>query len=312
MSRWSWPDDLSFASPNLVGIPTQRSSDLFINYFRKDKKLGKGGFGETFKVSVLPALEQISPYFKAGEVYTLKLLNNVQDTMAVASEIEILRRLSLNTCQPNIVCYVGYITYPKERKVMILTEFIEGTGLKKHCEEEKCTTDDILSLVSQLILGLKFLHDNNIVHRDIKPDNILVTKDYKIVKYIDFGTSCYIENAGDELLLCDYEKVQMGTTAFLSPEIIDLLRVSPKGDISEIFKPADIWALGLTIYELIFGKQHPATKNIYNIPNEDFTIRELPSGDYPPSLLPMLNRMLEKDYTQRITIDECYKIIFQT
>lgn len=90
--------------------------------------------------------------------------------------------------------------------------------------------------------ALEYLHYNQVAHRDIKPDNILLTEDRRVCKLVDFGVSA-IAKPGD-----DRTESTVGTPAFRSPEMCTVKH----GKISTF--AADIWALGVTTYCMLTGR----------------------------------------------------------
>jgi serine/threonine protein kinase len=104
------------------------------------------------------------------------------------------------------------------------------------------TDDQIKDILRDVVLGLDYLHANNIVHRDIKPDNILVTED-KTCKITDFNVSVLLDEKSNG-------SNSTGTLYFNAPEIC-----GDEQDPNAIKgKPLDIWALGVTTYLLAFSK----------------------------------------------------------
>ena len=105
---------------------------------------------------------------------------------------------------------------------------------KKFFKEE-----DIQRIMRDLVIGLEYLHTNNMVHRDIKPQNIMLDEIGKS-KYGDFGTSIVLPDGVDEV--SDF----IGTHEFLAPECFGKEKYSAKMQ--------DIWALGATFYALTYQK----------------------------------------------------------
>lgn len=102
----------------------------------------------------------------------------------------------------------------------------------------KMSANDLLEIFMDIAYGLRFLHSKNIIHRDVKPENILMTSEYRI-KLADFGVS---------KIVCDCNPqahTSIGSLAYMSPEVY-LHR--PYG------KKCDIWALGLILYEIAMMK----------------------------------------------------------
>ena len=108
-------------------------------------------------------------------------------------------------------------------------------------------------MVKNLIAGLKEIHSQNVAHRDIKPDNIMIKRDTQVdgqfdIKYIDFGLACHDET-------CDTDKIT-GSLVYLAPEILYPKRVPGQTRFSlNALQIGDLWALGLSIFELIMGTE---------------------------------------------------------
>lgn len=122
----------------------------------------------------------------------------------------------------------------------IVMELVEGKTLKKHIKEKGfLKNDEVINISKQIALALKHAHNNHIVHRDIKPHNILITDDGR-VKVADFGiaraiTSSTITNTGNVI----------GSVHYFSPE-------QARGGFVD--EKSDIYSLGVTMYEMITGR----------------------------------------------------------
>ena len=118
-------------------------------------------------------------------------------------------------------------------------EFCEGLDLRKFIDEHRETNkliDEnlIYYFIIDICLGLQEIHKNNLIHRDLKPDNLFITKDENI-KIGDFGIAKQLNSVNE------YAKTQTGTMLYMAPEIINGQKYNTK---------VDIWALGCIIHEL--------------------------------------------------------------
>ncbi len=134
----------------------------------------------------------------------------------------------------------------------IATEFVEGLTLRQHMRQRLRLTE-ILDIAIQIASALVAAHAAGIVHRDIKPDNIMVRKD-GIVKVLDFGLAKLTEKqtpsfAGAEettmALLHTEPGAVLGTAAYMSPE---------QAEGREVDARSDIWSLGVVLYEMVTGR----------------------------------------------------------
>ncbi|KAI8819857.1 kinase-like domain-containing protein [Fimicolochytrium jonesii] len=146
-------------------------------------------------------------------------------------------------------------------------------------------------LFRQMILGIEYLHDHDIAHRDIKPDNMLLAEDGTL-KIVDFGVSEMFDPANDKV------KTSAGSPAFSAPEVC----APHNGNHSA--RACDVWAMGVTLYCILFGKLpfHGASiVDLFETIMKDEP--EIPSSTNPAES-DILHRLLEKDPEKRITIEQ--------
>ena len=146
--------------------------------------------------------------------------------------------------------------------------------------------------------ALKKLHDNGIMHRDIKPNNIFLNhtdeKDgERIAKLGDFGCSIFIQdNISDPI----------GTILYSSPEILQKIEYDER---------CDLWSFGVTLYELYFGiSPYGPNYNMNTIMDSLFAEKFLLKKTKIPSLDVLLHKLLTRDQAQRISFDEFFELVF--
>jgi hypothetical protein len=119
-------------------------------------------------------------------------------------------------------------------------EYVEGRPLDKYCDEDKLNLNDRLRLFQKLCGALEYLHQNHVIHRDLKPGNILVSRE-GVVKLLDFGIAKQLGPASLELTTAEGTPL---TPAYASPE-----QFSGRAD-----ERSDIYTLGVILYLMLTGK----------------------------------------------------------
>lgn len=219
---------------------------------------------------------------------------SVADKVAkrIENEVRIMRYL-MDYPHPNIVhCYDVVET---ESFAFLILEYCESGDLMnvmKSPVKEKY----VQFYICQLVQGIRFLNDHNIYHHDIKPKNVLLTMNRKVVKVADFGFAEIIDKAKDiPIVMC-------GSPLYMAPEIMN----RKEGDRADL--KTDLWSIGMLMYEMLFGI-HPfrssttlshlierVNREPIEIPPKHTTNRKI-SDD----CLDVLERLLEKDTDKRMS-----------
>ncbi len=212
------------------------------------EKLGEGGMGVVYK-----AQDTKLDRFVALKFLPAHLAASEQDKARFIQEAKSASALN----HPN-VCTIHDIA-DHEGQLFIVMEFVDGKSLKE--KKEQLAQKQILEIGVQVAEGLAAAHEKGIVHRDIKPDNIMIRKD-GIVQIMDFGLAkLYTSGSGSRLTKAG---TTMGTIGYMSPEQVQGMDVDHR---------TDIFSLGVVMYELLAGespfKGVHETAIMYEIVNVD-------------------------------------------
>ncbi|TDI73571.1 MAG: serine/threonine protein kinase [Bacteroidetes bacterium] len=246
-----------------------------VGQYRIIEQLGAGGMGIVYKahdtrLDRTVALKFLPPHLNSDETSKKRFIQEAR----AASALD----------HANI-CTIHDIDEDEDGKLYIVMSYYDGQTLKYVLDEGPVSVENAVLFGSQIAAGLARAHEAGIVHRDMKPANIMVTERGEI-KILDFGIAKLSEGI-------DLTKTgsTVGTAAYMSPE-------QAKGE--SVDRRSDIWSVGVLLYEMITGKQPfdgsyeaALIYGIVNAPHDPIDV-EMPDG-----LSELIDRCLSKDPKNR-------------
>jgi serine/threonine protein kinase/Tfp pilus assembly protein PilF len=248
-----------------------------ILHYKVVRKLGEGGMGEVYlaedtKLDRQVALKFLSQQFASDQSFKARFKREAQAAAA------------LN--HPNIIT-IHEVAEHQDRP-FIAMEFVEGESLKELTARKDLSVQKVIDLGIQISQGLAKAHQAGIVHRDVKPQNILIDKDGR-ARICDFG----LAKLRREVMLTR-TGTTVGTVAYMSPE---------QGQGKEVDQRSDIFSFGVVLYEMITGQlpfkgEHEAAI-VYSIVNETPEPLARYKANVPEELQKVVEKALRKDTDTR-------------
>lgn len=248
--------------------------------------LGKGSFGSAWLIQRNADRVQ----FVAKEIRLVGLKPSERES--AKNEIDVLRTLN----HPNITKYIDHFEY--KGSLFIVMEYANGGDLYMKIKERRgrlFSEKELLHYFSQICLALGYLHERRILHRDLKTQNVFLTKD-GIVKLGDFGISTVLRNT------YELKRTVCGTPYYFSPE---LCLSKPYNNKS------DVWALGCILYEMT------TLNHAFDGTNMKALVQKILKGIYPPinpcyssNLAKLISAMLQIDPHRRPNVTQILELPF--
>ncbi|KAF9232951.1 kinase-like domain-containing protein [Melanogaster broomeanus] len=322
-----------------------------VNQYLRSHRVGKGQHGEVWvcwdlsdnrREVAIKAVKRNNPRAEKLNLLRRKNLPTSPHTpltdklssleQKIRKEIAIMKKCR----HGHIVRLLEVIDDKLNERIYMVMEYLGGGEIKWRDEQNQpiLKVDQCRRICRDVILGLEYLHYQGIIHRDIKPANLLWTADRQMVKITDFGVSHF---SYAQRLAAAGRGQRAGTPPFLAPEVIaeysnqshrSILRAPIKCSSAvphhrqPITKAIDVWALGVTLYCLLFGHipfraMDSSEYVLYNvICNSDWVPDEFMGVDHretggrrPPAahggciVMNLLDKFLQKDVRKRITLD---------
>ena len=206
--------------------------------YRIVRKVGEGGMGEVYEA------EQESP---VRRTVALKVLKWGMDTRQFLARFELERQALALMNHPNIA-HVFDAGATAEGRPYFVMEYVSGVPINTFCDQHRLVNRDRLALFMQVCAGIQHAHQKGIIHRDIKPGNILVSmQDGRgVPKIIDFGVAKATSHKLTEQTYLTERWQFVGTLEYTSPEQVDLAGL-------DVDTRADVYSLGVVLYQLLVG-----------------------------------------------------------
>jgi len=199
-----------------------------VQHYNILEELGKGGMGVVYKAEDT----------RLQRTLALKLLSRDSSGDPKARDRFLREARLASSLQHQNICTIHEIGETSEGELFISMDYYEGDTLQQIISRGTLSLDQVLNYAIQLAKGLSIAHENEIIHRDIKPGNIIITRE-GIVKILDFGLAKLAGN---------FDSTQtgkaLGTISYLSPE---------QAQGQKVDHLTDIWSLGVVLYEMATG-----------------------------------------------------------
>ncbi|KAH9672552.1 serine/threonine-protein kinase ATG1c [Citrus sinensis] len=223
------------------------------------------------------------------EIAMGRLNKKLQESLM--SEIFILKRIN----HPHIIRLHDIIEVPG--KLHLILEYCKGGDLSMYIQRHGCVPEETAKhFMKQLAAGLQVLRDNNLIHRDLKPQNLLLSTDddNAALKIADFGFARSLQPRGLAETLC-------GSPLYMAPEIMQLQKYDAK---------ADLWSVGAILFQLVTGKTPFTGSNQIQLLQNIVKATEL---HFPPDAKilsadckDLCQKLLRRNPVERLTFEEFF------
>ncbi|XP_063400263.1 serine/threonine-protein kinase Nek4-like isoform X2 [Mytilus trossulus] len=254
-----------------------RSSNPMDN-FEYLRAIGKGSYGEV----------SLYRHKRDRKQYVLKRINLAKASKKERSSAEQEAKLLSKLKHPNIVAYKD--SFERDGQLHIAMQFCEGGDVYTKLKEQKQTLLEERQVVEwfvQIAMALQYMHERNILHRDLKTQNIFLTKS-KIIKVGDLGIARVLDSS------TDMATTLIGTPYYMSPELFSNKPYNHK---------SDVWALGCCVYEMA------TLKHAFNGRDMQALVYKILKGrmpplpkKYSPELQQIIRNMLHQEPERRPTV----------
>jgi len=218
--------------------PLTEGPGTIIGSFKLLQEIGQGGMGVVYMA------EQEEPVRRK---VALKIIKPGMDSQQVIARFEAERQALAMMEHQNIAKVFDAGTTESGRPYFVM-ELVHGVPITRFCDDNKLTPRERLALFVPVCQAIQHAHQKGIIHRDVKPSNVMVTMydDKPVPKVIDFGVAKAIEQRLTEKTLFTHFGALVGTFEYMSPEQAEL-------NAFGVDTRSDIYSLGVLLYELLTG-----------------------------------------------------------
>ncbi|GKU93576.1 hypothetical protein SLEP1_g7162 [Rubroshorea leprosula] len=272
---------------NRLFYSEDENGNKMVNNYVRERKIASGNYG---KVALYQSTTDGKHYaikaFHKSHLSRVRVAPSETAMSDVHREVLIMKSLE----HPNIVNLFEVIDDPNTDHFYMVLEYVEGKWVCEAFGDTRGISEDTArKYLRDIVSGLMYLHAHNIIHGDIKPDNLLITS-AGTLKIADFSVSQVVEDCDDEL------RRSPGTPVFTAPECCSGSTYHGKA--------ADTWAVGVTLYCMIFGKYPFLGETIPDTYDKIVNKPLILPDDMNPELRNLLEGLLCKDPRQRMTLND--------
>lgn len=247
-----------------------------ILHYELKEKLGEGGMGEVYKAVDTNLARPV-----AIKILPRSLAFDEEARLRFHREVKAASALN----HPNIVTI--FETGEFENRLFLSMEYVEGKTVRQMLEKGPIPREKAIDIMKQTLTGLSAAHQANIIHRDMKPENIMVRTD-NYVKILDFGLAKFLDKTGETLSLT---QGIVGTPRYMSPEQATGRNIDTR---------TDVFSAGAVFYEMLSGRCPFAGENVHQI------LSAIISPQMPPmlegekkELIALIYKSLQKEPEKR-------------
>ncbi|KAL4445496.1 hypothetical protein ABPG74_004570 [Tetrahymena malaccensis] len=271
-------EDTAETVKQMIQNPPKYNQKISIEDFNLVKVIGKGSYA---KVVLVKKKED-------GRVYAIKILKKSYiEQKKQVEHIKTERNILVDADHPFIIKL--HYSFQNERKLFFVLDYCQGGELfNLLCKYKRFNEQDTKFYCAQIVLALEYLHEKDIIYRDLKPENVLIDRQ-GYLKITDFGLSKRNSKDQKNQSIC-------GTPEYLAPEV--LAKVGHG-------KPVDWWTLGCLMYELLTGFPPFYTEDRKSLFEQ---IKNCPYPNLPKEIVisrecqDIISRLLQKDPNQRLGV----------
>ena len=240
-------------------------------------ELGAGGMGRVYKVR-----NTISDRIEAMKILLPDLAGREELAARFLREIKLLASLN----HPNIAQLRTAFT--NDNQLVMIMEYVAGVSMSIHLSGGPIAVTDAINYIDQVLNALSYAHQQNVIHRDIKPGNMMLTPQ-GVVKVMDFGIA-----RSDSDLTLTMAGTSLGTVNYMSPEQVKGEPTDPR---------SDLYSVGICLYEMVTGKKPFTAGSDYSIMTAQVNEAPRPPIELQPELPSALNQIIlmaiDKDPSRR-------------
>lgn len=263
-----------------------QSSTRYVGEYVMGRQIGSGSFSVVWHARHRVLGTEVA----IKEIVTGRLNKKLQESLM--SEIVILKQIN----HPNIIRLHDIIE--ETGRIHLVLEFCRGGDLSMYIQQRQGRVPEATAkyFMHQLAAGLQILRDNNLIHRDLKPQNLLLStnSDNAVLKIADFGFARSLQPRGLAETLC-------GSPLYMAPEIMQLQKYDAK---------ADLWSVGAILFQLVTGKTPFTGSNQIQLLQNIVKSTEL---QFPPDrrnlsseCIDLCRKLLRRNPVERLTFEEFF------